>query len=102
MLLNHTLVSSETFSGTFSSHEYRVIEISKFCSQNGSVRNGWKFPVAKWNELALRVWPSSQRPKNAWLGLSLTLCTIFKICSQFSKCNFLENRKISVSSKITF
>ena len=37
----------------FFSHNYRVIEISKFCIQTGSVQNGWKFPVAKWTELAL-------------------------------------------------
>ena len=41
--LNHKLMSLETFF----SHEYRVIEILKLCTQTGSVRNGWKFLVAK-------------------------------------------------------
>ena len=31
----------------FISHEYRIIEVSNFCTQTGSVRNGWKFPVDK-------------------------------------------------------
>ena len=49
-LLNHELLSSETFSGILFSHEYSVIEISKFCTQTKTVRNGWKFPVAKWTD----------------------------------------------------
>ena len=46
-LLNHELLSSGTFSGILFSHGYSVIEISEFCSQTRSVRNGWKFPAAK-------------------------------------------------------
>ena len=53
MLLNHKLVSSETFLRIVFSHEYGVIEILKFCTQTGSVQNGWKFLIAKWMELAL-------------------------------------------------
>ena len=52
-LLNHKLGSSETFSGFVFSHEYHVIELSKFCLQTESVQNGCKFLVAKWTELAL-------------------------------------------------
>ena len=50
--MNHKLVSLLTLLGFFS-HGYRVIQISKFCTQTGSVRNGWNFPFAKWTELAL-------------------------------------------------
>ena len=39
-LLNHTLLSSETFSGILFFYEHRIIEILKFCTQTGSVRNG--------------------------------------------------------------
>ena len=53
MLLNHKLLSSETFSGTSCLHKYSVIKISKFCTQTGGMRNKWKFPVAKQIELAL-------------------------------------------------
>ena len=43
--LNHKLVSFETFSGFFFFfffffHGYRVIQISNFCTQTGSMRNG--------------------------------------------------------------
>ena len=40
--------------------------------------------------------------KDACFGLSLTRCTIFKICSQFLKIAiFSENRKNSFSSKVS-
>ena len=41
------------FGNIFFPHEYGVIEISKFCTQTGSVQKRWKFPVAKRTELAL-------------------------------------------------
>ena len=43
----------------FFSHEYRVIEISKFFTQTGSVQNRWKFGL----NFLCRVWPSGQRSK---------------------------------------
>ena len=52
-LLNHKLMTSETFLEKCFPHEYRVLEILKFCTQTGSVRNRWKFLVANWTELAL-------------------------------------------------
>ena len=46
-------ISERHFRQYFFSHEYRVIEISKVCIHTGSVRNGWKFLVAKRTEFAL-------------------------------------------------
>ena len=71
--LNHKLVSFVTFS-----HGYRVIQISNFCTQTGSVRNGWKFPVAKYTELALYI-VEVHVHKRRISCLSLTSRTIFKI-----------------------
>ena len=50
--------------------------------------------------LLCRVWPSGQCPKDACFGLSLTLCTIFKICSQFLENAIFRNRKNSISSNV--
>ena len=85
--MNHKSVSFETFSSLFFSHGYRVIQISNFCTQTGSVRNGWKFPVAKWTELA----PCALRPNRRISGLSFKPRTFFlKICSQFSENTMFE------------
>ena len=54
----------------FFSHGYRVIQISKLCTQTGSVRSGWKVPVAKWAELALYgialCFKSKKKKKHFW------------------------------------
>ena len=73
------------------------------CIQTGSVWNGWKFAVAKWTELiSCSVGYSLvvHVQKGACFGLSLTLCTIFKICRHFfGNGDFWEIRKNSVSTE---
>ena len=74
----------------FFSYEYRVFEISTFCTLTGSFRlqNGLN--------LHCRLWLVVNVQKDACFGLSLSLCTIFNVCSQIS-----ETRNNSVSSRIS-
>ena len=51
---------------------------------------GGNFRLQNGLNLLCRVWPSGQRPKDPCLCVSLTLCMIFKICSQFSEMAILE------------
>ena len=63
-----------------------LLKCLMFCIQTESVRNGWKFLVAKWTELALyRYIHVAHVPKEICIGLSLTHRTTFKICSHFSE-----------------
>ena len=67
------------------------------------MRNGRKFPVAKWLELACRVCPSGQHPEGRMFWSQLAaLCDFQNLCVRFRKLRFfLENRKNSVSSKMS-
>ena len=58
-----------------------LLKILIVCIQIGSVRNRWKFAVAKWIELALKGTALWSMSKKAHALLCLTLCLIFKILS---------------------
>ena len=101
-LLNNKLVSSVTFFFLDFFKENRVTDFFKFCTQTGSVRNGWKLPVAKWTHLLLGYNLVGQRPKRRMLWSQLDALHDFQnLQSFFGKCDILENRENSVSSKIS-
>ena len=74
-----------------------------FCfSSTGSVRNGWKFAVAKWTTCCVGYSLLVVHVQNvAYFGLSLTLYTLRHLSLLFRKWRFLEIRKKIVSSEIS-
>ena len=63
---------------------------------------GGNFRLQNGLNLLCRVWPSGQRPKRRTLRSQVDVLYDFQsLQSVFGNCNFLENRKNSVSSKLS-
>ena len=61
------------------------------CIQTGSVRNGWKFAVATWTEIALygiALSSMSKKKQKRMLLYPLDARTIFAVCHFFGKGDF--------------
>ena len=71
MILNHTLVSSETVLGKCLFSEYGFIEISEFCTQPEMCEMGGNFWLQNEQNLFCRVWPIGQRPKRSMIWSQL-------------------------------
>ena len=83
-------------------HEYCVIEISNFSIKPKVREMGGNFQLQNRLNFLSRVWPSDQCPKRRMLWSQLEPLYDFQnLLSFFETVIFLENRKNSVSSKIS-